>query len=250
VSEIEELRTNGFVVLPALLDPDEIRLIRGQLAPYLAGLLFGRNDFEGFHSERVYALLAKAPAVAALVEHPAVLELVEAVLQPCHLLSALLAINVHPGETAQTLHCDDGYCRIPRPRSPMGVSAIWAMDDFTADNGATELIPGSHLWGDEAPDPADPRIEQIVMPAGSAVVFLGTVLHRGGANRSDATRLGITPQYCEPWIRQIENMALAVPPPVASTFSPRVQGLLGYRIYPPFIGYVDGRDPRRLVTPD
>jgi ectoine hydroxylase-related dioxygenase (phytanoyl-CoA dioxygenase family) len=250
VSEIDDLRSNGFVVLPALLGPEEIELIRGQLAPYLAGQLFGRNDFEGFRSERVYALLTKAPAVAALVEHPAVLELVEAVLQPCHLLSALLAINVHPGETAQTLHCDDGYCRMPRPRPPMGVSAIWAMDEFTADNGATELIPGSHLWGDEAPDPADPRIEQIVMPAGSAVVFLGTVLHRGGANRSDATRLGITPQYCEPWIRQIENMSLAVPPSVASTFSPRVQGLLGYRIYPPFIGYVDGRDPRRLVTSD
>jgi ectoine hydroxylase-related dioxygenase (phytanoyl-CoA dioxygenase family) len=86
------------------------------------------------------------------------------------------------------------------------------------------------------------------MPAGSAVVFLGTVLHRGGANRSDNTRLAITPQYCEPWMRQIENMSLAVPPSVASKFSPRVQALLGYSIYPPFVGYVDGRDPRRLLT--
>ena len=244
---LDELRGNGFVVLRGLVGRDDLAAIRAELAPYLTGRLFGRNDFEGFRSERVYALLAKAPSVATLVEHPVVLALVDAVLQPNYLLSANLAINVHPGETAQTLHADDGYCRIPRPREPMGVSAIWAIDEFTDDNGATELIPGSHKWGDEGADADDGRVQQITMPAGSAVVFMGTLLHRGGANRSNRNRLGITPQYCQPWIRQIETMALAVPPPVASTFSPRVQALLGYSIYPPFIGYVDGRDPRRLL---
>ena len=245
---VKELRDNGFVVLPDLLGSDQLALIREQLAPFLGGRLFGRNDFEGFRSERVYALLAKAPAVAALVEHPAVLDLVDAILHPEYLLSANLAINVHPGETAQRLHCDDGYCHIPRPRAPMGVSAIWAIDGFTEDNGATELVPGSHRWGDGPPKGSTPRVQQITMPAGSAVVFLGTVMHRGGANRSSGTRLGITPQYCEPWIRQIENMTLAVPPSVAATFSPRVQAMLGYSIHPPFIGYVDGRDPRKLLT--
>jgi len=245
---LDVLRREGFVVLPELVDRAELAAIRGELAPYLSGRLFGRNDFEGFRSERVYALLAKSPSTAALVEHPAVLELVGAVLHADYLLSANLAINVHPGETAQAFHADDGYCRIPRPREPMGVSAIWAIDDFTGDNGPTEVIPGSHLWGDEARDP-DPPVHQILMPAGSAVVFLGTLLHRGGANRSNRARLGITPQYCQPWIRQIENMALAVPPAVASTFSRRVQELLGYSIYPPFIGYVDGRSPQRLLSP-
>jgi ectoine hydroxylase-related dioxygenase (phytanoyl-CoA dioxygenase family) len=110
------------------------------------------------------------------------------------------------------------------------------------------VIPGSHTWGDEAPDPSDERAVQITMPAGSVVVFMGTLLHRGGANRSTGTRLGITPQYCQPWIRQIENMTLAVPPSVATAFSPVVQSLLGYSVHPPFIGYVDGRDPRRLLT--
>ena len=245
---LDVLRREGFVVLPELVDRAELAAIRGELAPYLSGRLFGRNDFEGFRSERVYALLAKSPSTAALVEHPAVLELVDAVLHADYLLSANLAINVHPGETAQAFHADDGYCRIPRPREPMGVSAIWAIDDFTGDNGPTEVIRGSHLWGDDARDP-DPPVQQILMPAGSAVVFLGTLLHRGGANRSNRARLGITPQYCQPWIRQIENMALAVPPPVASAFSPLVRALLGYSIHPPFIGYVDGRNPRRLLTP-
>jgi ectoine hydroxylase-related dioxygenase (phytanoyl-CoA dioxygenase family) len=242
-----QLRRDGYVVLPRLVGSDQLAAIRRDLAPYLTGHLFGRNDFEGLRSERVYALLAKAPSVAGLVEHPAVLELVGAILQPNYLLSANLAINVHPGETAQVLHSDDGYCRIPRPREPMGVSAIWAIDDFTGDNGATEVIPGSHTWGDEEPDPGDERIRQITMPAGSAVVFMGTLLHRGGPNCSTVTRLGITPQYCQPWIRPIETMTLAIPPPAVATFSPVVQALLGYSIHPPFIGYVDGRDPRRLL---
>ena len=244
-----ELQRDGYVVLPRVVGAHQLAAIRRELAPFLTGRLFGRNDFEGFRTERVYALLAKAPLVATLVEHPAVLELVGAILQPDYLLSANLAINVHPGETAQALHADDGYCRIPRPREPMGVSAIWAIDDFTEDNGATEVIPGSHTWGDGEPDPDDKRARQVTMPAGSAVVLMGTLLHRGGANRSTGTRLGVTPQYCQPWVRQIENMTLAVPPPVASAFSPTVRALLGYSIHPPFIGYVDGRDPRRLLTP-
>jgi ectoine hydroxylase-related dioxygenase (phytanoyl-CoA dioxygenase family) len=249
ITELEQLRGDGFVVLEGLVGPDQLAAIRAELAPYLAGRRFGRNDFEGFRSERVYALLAKAPSVALLVEHPAVLGLVDEILDPNYLLSANLAINVHPGETPQALHADDGYCRIPRPRQPMGVSAIWAIDDFTYDNGATEVVPGSHAWAEERPDPDGWPVQQIAMPAGSAVVFMGTLLHRGGANRSNRTRLGITPQYCQPWIRQIENMSLAVPPPVASSLSPRVQALLGYSIHPPFIGYVDGRDPRRLLAP-
>jgi ectoine hydroxylase-related dioxygenase (phytanoyl-CoA dioxygenase family) len=248
VDVVNELRRDGYVVLPEVVGAGQLAGIRRELAPFLQGRLFGRNDFEGFHSERVYGLLAKAPSVGALVEHPAVLELVDAILDPNYLLSANLAINVHPGETAQALHSDDAYCRIPRPREPMGISAIWAIDDFTDDNGATEVIPGSHAWGDEKPDPSDERALQITMPAGSVVVFMGTLLHRGGANRSNGTRLGITPQYCQPWIRQIENMTLAVPPSVASALSPLVQSLLGYSIHPPFIGYVDGRDPRRLLT--
>ena len=190
---VDQLENNGFVVLPELVGREELAAIRAELAPHLTGRFFGRNDFEGLRSERVYALLAKAPSVAVLVEHPAVLELVDAILHPNYLLSANLAINVHPGETAQMLHADDGYCRIPRPRAPMGISAIWAIDEFTQDNGATELIPGSHTWAEAGPDAADRAVQQITMPAGSAVVFMGTLLHRGGANRSNRTRLGITP---------------------------------------------------------
>ena len=245
--QLDEIATNGFVVLNDLLEVDTFALIKEQLAPFLSGSRFGRNDFEGFRTERVYALLAKASAVSHLVEHPSVVALLDELLQPAYLLSANLAINVHPGESAQQFHFDDAYCFLPRPRPPLAVSAIWAIDDFTSDNGATEVIPGSHRWGLESPDEDDRRIRHIAMAAGSALVLAGTLWHRGGANRSLRTRLAITPQYCEPWIRQIENMTLAVPPSGVTNLSGRVQALLGYSIHPPFIGYVDGLDPRRLL---
>jgi ectoine hydroxylase-related dioxygenase (phytanoyl-CoA dioxygenase family) len=247
MTTVENLRAQGYVVLPGLLSSAQIDRIKTALARYLGRTLFGRNDFEGFNTERVYALLAKAPVIAELVEHPAVLAILDEVLAPNYLLSANLAIKLYPGETRQRLHFDDGFYRVPRPRPAFGVSAIWAIDAFTAENGATEIIPGSHCWGQEPPAEDDPRIESVIMPAGSVLVFLGTLWHRGGANRSAHPRLAITPQYCEPWLRQIEQQVLAVPPEVAAGYSERIQQLLGYSIHAPFMGYVDGVHPRRLI---
>ncbi|MEZ5559846.1 MAG: phytanoyl-CoA dioxygenase family protein [Pseudomonadales bacterium] len=253
-SQVARIERQGFTILEGVLSAGQLAEIRAQLAPWLQGQLMGRNDFEGFRSERVYALLAKAPAVAALIEHPRTLAIVDALLPRNYLLSAALAINVHPGETAQSWHIDDaggsnGHPAFARPRKPYGISTIWAFDDFTADNGATELVPGSHLWA-ESREPRADEIVQAIMPAGSVVVFAGNLLHRGGANRSSGTRLGITPQYCMPWLRQLENMSLAVPPDAAGGYSERVQSLLGYNIIDPgFMGYVDGRHPRRLIDP-
>jgi ectoine hydroxylase-related dioxygenase (phytanoyl-CoA dioxygenase family) len=247
-SSLEQLQNEGYVVLPDVAGMDLVRRFREELAPYFATAPFGRNDFEGFRSQRLYALITKSRAAAELAAHPAVLDLVDAVLDAPCLLSANIAINVHPGETAQLLHPDDGYCGVPRPRAPLGVSAVWAIDEFTTENGATEVLPGSHLLGSEPVDANDPRIRSIQMSPGSVVVFLGTTLHRGGANRSNGVRLGLTPQYCQPWLRQIENMALAVPPDVVVALPERVQELLGYSIMPPFIGYVDGQHPRRTLT--
>src|SRR5215510_10451709 len=178
MSTVESLRARGYVVIPGLLSGDQIDRIRTALAPYLRGTQFGRNNFEGFRTERVYALLAKAPVVAELVEHPRVLALLDQLLTPNYLLSANLAIQLYPGETRQPLHFDDGFYQIPRPRRAYGVSAIWAIDEFTAHNGSTEIIPGSHLWGEERPAEDDPRIEAMVMPAGSVLVFMGTLWHR------------------------------------------------------------------------
>ena len=246
---LDALGTHGYVVLERAVGENVLGRIQAELAPYLGDdALHGRNDFEGFSTNRVYALLAKAPSVAELVEHVEVMALLDALLLPGYLLSANLAINLLPGETRQSLHFDDGFYRIPRPRPPIGVSAIWAIDDFTAENGATQIIPGSHRWGLERPAEDDERIVSVEMPAGSVVVFLGTLWHRGGANLTDRPRLAITPQYCEPWARPQEQMVLSVGA-AAARYSDRVRSLLGYSIHPPFMGHVNGMHPLRLLDP-
>jgi ectoine hydroxylase-related dioxygenase (phytanoyl-CoA dioxygenase family) len=207
----------------------------------------GRNDFEGLKTQRAYALLKKTRALDPLVAHPRILAVVEAALGPDPLLSACLAVRILPGEKQQIPHFDCGFYPVPRPRASMGVSVIWALDPFTEENGATLVWPASHLWPDgRRPCHEDAPIP-VVMPAGAAVIFDGDLWHAGGANRAREPRLGLTPQYCANWLRGIENMSLAVPPAVVATLSEPLQRLLGYAIRPPFMGYVDGVHPRRLL---
>ncbi|MEM7768336.1 MAG: phytanoyl-CoA dioxygenase family protein [Pseudomonadota bacterium] len=258
---------DGFVVFENVLSPAELAGIEDALDPLLAADIKGRNDFEGLKSNRVYAMLAKAPAFVDLAIHPLALAFAEAELGKSCLLSACLAIRLHPGETVQPWHIDDS-CELPRPRPTTGVSAFWAVSDTTAENGATEVIPGSHLWGNERPEGSitgrtfgdktvrgvddDPGFRadavKLVMPAGSLALAKGTLMHRGGANRSDTPRTIITPQYCAGYMRQLENMVLAVPPEIARTLPPRAQALIGYSIQPPFMGYVDGMHPARTLS--
>ena len=263
-SSREDFDRFGYLIFERVLPQDRVAKIRAALTPHLARDLRGRNDFEGVKTNRVYALLAKSPLFAELVAHPLVLAFVEAELGESCLLSALLAINLQPGETVQPWHFDDGGAKIPRPRPPLGVSTFWTIDDTTELNGATEIIPGSHLWDGEiiegAVNPADftsraadretaDRMDAIkmTMPSGSLAITKGTLWHRGGANRSGRPRLIITPQYCAGWVRQLENMCLAVPAEIANTLPERVRELIGYSIHPPFMGHVDGLHPKRLL---
>ncbi len=258
---------DGYVIFENVLTPEKVAEMRAALQPYLDADVTGRNDFEGLRSNRVYAMLAKSPVFAELVMHPLQLAFVDADLGPSALLSACLAINLQPGETVQPWHHDDSHITHPMPRPSWGVSTFWAIDDMTETNGATEVLPGSHLWAaedfeyalsldaftdknmrDVNDDPA-PRADAVkaVMPSGSLMVAKGTLLHRGGANKSDAPRLIVTPQYCIGWARQLENMVLAVPPEKAAKLPERARELLGYSIHAPFMGYVDGVHPKRLV---
>jgi ectoine hydroxylase-related dioxygenase (phytanoyl-CoA dioxygenase family) len=262
----EQFDSCGYLIFERVLTGEVVDDIRAALQPHLARDLTGRNDFEGFRTNRVYALLAKSPVFAALAIHPLALAFAEAELGTSCLLSAMLAINLHPGETVQPWHTDDGGARMPRPRPPLGISTFWAIDDTTELNGATEIIPGSHLWDDRRIEGASSLADfsskapqagretgdrsdaiKLVMPSGSLAITKGTLWHRGGANRSDRPRLIITPQYCAGWVRQLENMCLAVPAGVAASLPERARELIGYSIHPPFMGHVDGLHPRRLL---
>ena len=250
MSDIETLRRDGFVILRDVLGATELEAITGALRPFEEAQRNGRNNFEGERTKRVYSLAGKGDVFMKLAEQPRVLELVDALLMPNWLLSNLQSIRIFPGETEQPWHADDTFYPVPRPHPTLAVSVIWALEDFDEDNGATEIIPGSHLWGDEHPDARPREIVRAVMRAGSAIVFDGATWHRGGANRSQRTRLGMSPQYCQPWLRPQESQLLIVPPEMARRCSPRGRSMLGYNIHPPFVGQVDGKHPLRLVDPE
>ncbi|OHU46724.1 phytanoyl-CoA dioxygenase family protein [Mycobacteroides chelonae] len=244
-ADLAAMRRDGYVILPDLLTADELDQIRDAVAPLLN--LHGRNGFEGHTTQRVYSVLNKTRACDRIADHPRVLALLDRLFLPNYLLSMLQVINILPGEQAQMLHTDDGFYPIPRPRAGLGAATIWAIDDFTADNGATDIVAGSHLWGDRRPQEAER--EPVVMKAGSCVFFPGTLWHGGGANRTGAARLALTAQYCEPWLRPQEAFTLSMTRDTVRAVSEDIRRMLGYSIHPPFIGQVDGMHPKRLLEP-
>lgn len=266
-SWLDAMNSDGFVVVDGVLNGAALSCQRDALRPWLDAGPNGRNVFEGTLSKRVYAMLAKDPAFAYLVEHPLVLAFVDHFLGTSALLSACLAIELEPGESVQPWHTDDGHIGVPRPHGMFGLSVFWALDDTTEENGATQLLPGSHTWEthrlagfltdddfadkrtpDAGTDPgAHEAIAPLLLTAGSVALVRSDLIHRGGANRSSASRLIVTPQYCAGWARPLETMLLAVPAEKAAVLSERVRQLLGYSVHPPFMGYVDGRHPSRVL---
>jgi hypothetical protein len=246
-ADLAALNRDGYVIWENLLSAEECRQIRQVVRPWLGHT--GRNSFEGRRTQRIYSVLSRTRVCDRLVDNPRVLAVLDRLLMPNYLLSALQAINIQPGETAQLPHHDDGFYPIPRPREPLAAATIWAIDDFTADNGATVVIPGSHRWGKRRPSDED-RALPVVMPAGSCVFFVGTLWHGGGANTTVRERLAVTAQYCEPWLRPMEAFTMSVSREIARTVSDDIRRMLGYSIHPPFVGAVDGLHPLRLLDAD
>ncbi len=257
------LRRDGFTIIPDFLNAHGLAEVRAALAPYL-GSHKGRNGFEGFKTERVYTLVARGAVFEAATADERLMSLLDRFLLPGYLLTASQAISISPGEAAQPVHFDDGFYRMARPRPAISLSMICAVDAFTETNGATDIIPGSHAWSSEQVSgllgvdgvggkptaEIEAMLKPVVMPAGAAVIFQGTLLHRGGANRSNAPRLAFTNQYCEPWARTQENFYLGVPRAQAAAMSPVLKSLLGYNIWPPFMGQVTASHPLKALEPD
>lgn len=262
-----DFNRDGYIVFHNVIGAQDMARVRKALEPHFAKQRTGRNDFEGLKSYREYALLAKGDIFAELAEHPLPMAFTEYEFGLSAIMSAFLAIETHPGETVQPWHCDDDHCRMARPRPSFQVSAFWAIDETNEENGATEIISGSHLWdenlatdllssgafektdiGDVNIDPqAHPDAQSVPLPAGALMLAKGTLYHRGGANKSDGNRLILTPQYSPGWVRPLENMILSTPPEIAAKLPPRVRELIGYSIHPPFMGYVDGMHPQKAL---
>lgn len=208
---------------------------------------------EGIATKRMYNLLARDELFAAMPLHPRILPIVEALLDRGCLLSGMTAIDIGPGEVAQPLHGDDIVmsAHLARPHAPMMVTCMWALTDFTAANGGTRFVRGSHRWAQtpDSPDaPTEIEVEALEAPSGSVMVFHGSLWHGGGPNStSDEWRCGVNVQFCPGFVRQQQNPYLSVPPDTAGRFDDRLLELLGYRLYKGIMGHVDGKSPGEVV---
>lgn len=242
-----ELDRQGYVAIPGVLADDEVRALRAHFTELLADCPTGVNSFLGYRTKRLHGVLGRTRAVDELVTHPLVLAAAEHVIGHC-LLSASVAIEIGPGETAQTAHFDDGIYPLPPGHGEVWVSAHWNLDPYTRANGGTVWYPGTQ--GDRQAGDHLPAGVVLDLPAGSLVIYTGTLWHNGGANQTDRPRLGLVFSYTSSWLRPQETQLLVVPPDKARSLRPELQNLLGYAIRPPFLGYAFGRDPRELLADD
>ncbi len=245
VQDIACLEEEGFVVLENLLNPFERRQLAEELEPWFARTPRCKGDFYGWKTTRVGGLLSKAPIVQRLVLEPRILAIAQTLLRPscdCIQLNLTQGVRVHPGERAQAPHRDEEMWPADTQGRHWLINVMWAVSDFTEANGATRLWPGSHRQNlDRAIDPKASVAGE--MPAGSALVFLGSLTHGAGANRSIAARTGVIVSYCLGWLRTYENQYLAYPRETARLFPEALQELIGYRLHRPNLGGWEGQDP-------
>jgi ectoine hydroxylase-related dioxygenase (phytanoyl-CoA dioxygenase family) len=246
------LRERGVAIVERLA-PDELcDRVESELAPHIAATPTGGDEFTGAHTRRTGALLARAPSSVEMIAHPLVLDVADAVLwekKTTFQLHLTQAITIGPGADAQYLHRDQwcfDFFAFPDDMQ-VEVSTIWSLIDFTEANGATRVIPDSHL----SDDPRGYTLADTVpavMPRGSVVLYTGRTVHGGGPNTSSETRTGVNVDYVLGWLRQEENQYLSVPIEVVRTLPTRVQQLMGYTLGAYALGYVDDvRNPMRLL---
>ena len=240
------LGRDGLVVVEGVIAPAELAVMRADLAGLLESTPSGRTDFEGHSTKRIYGLFAKTRVFDHWATHPVMLGVLDGTIGPAQ-LSAPTGIQIGPGECAQVLHRDDSVYPLPEPHAEVVLNTMWALDDFTLDNGATCFVPGSHRFDLGRRPTADDRVAQAVMPAGSVAFYTGSLWHGGGTNRTGTPRLGVILEYVAAWLRPQENHLIGVPPELMATLPEVLQEMLGYNVYPPFLGYVDGRHPKRYL---
>ena len=247
---LHEIEDQGYTLLDnviseELLDAVSVELLRIERDREIVP---ASNDFEGQKTVRIYNLLAYGAPFSRVPIHPAVLPVVEGVLDDGCLISSVSSISIDSGESAQSIHADDQLIGLKRPHAAIVCNSMWAITDFTEANGATRIVPGSHK-APRSPEFGRQDIESIPaeMQRGSVLVWNGSLWHGGGTNQTDERRVGSAMNYCAGFIRQQENQQLGVPRDVAAKFPKRLQGLMGYGVYRNLIGHINKRDPRELL---
>jgi len=247
---VDLLRRDGGVIVRDLAPAGLIDVCAAELRQSLDGFDDSqRTDFSGAKTLRCGGVLRYAPSCAALIAHRMVLDVADAILLPScadYQLGSTTGIEILPGEADQQLHRDDTPYPIQVAGLELQIGVMWALSDFTAENGATRIVPGSHRFLRAWHRPDLTHWEQAIMPKGSLAFYLGSTWHGGGANRSQSPRSGLINTYCLGWLRSEENHMLEVPPPVARRYDERVRRLLGYTTHGAGhdqLGYFGGDDP-------
>ena len=247
------LRDVGILIVERLVPDDVMDRIEGEIAPDLAAKEPGGGKFFGFRCKRLGGAVGRSQTFAHQLADPILLGLADALLlENCktYQLQISSILQVWNGGELQPLHRDVGVYEPYVERRPGGpeimVSLMWAMTDFTAENGATRLVPGSHLWDNERKATSREEV-QAVMPRGSLAIWRGAILHGMGVNRTDTPRTGLVGGFSAGWLRQEENQYLVCPPEKAQHLPERVQQLLGYKAHSPILGWVEDRDSKLLL---
>lgn len=233
------LDRDGALVLDDLIPRSRVDAVVAELRPFVEATRPGQDVFSGFNTTRTGALAARSPLTRDLIMDPRIHAVCDRVLKPnCdrYQLHLSQVIRIMPGQAAQPIHRDRWAWGAHLKGVEPQLNTIWALTDFTVENGATQVVPGSIDWPDNRQ--AEPgEITQAVMNAGSALVYTGTVFHGGGANASNADRWGLNLTYALGWLRQEENQYLSCPPEIARTLDPALQRLLGYALGGYALGY-------------
>jgi len=239
------MERDGATIIADVIPESTVHQMVGEVMPYIDNTPMGRDDFTGKHTQRTGALVARTPTCRDLIMNQTVLSAARSFLEPFTdkiLLHLTQTIYINPGNPAQALHRDRlaWGTHIPREIEPQ-FNTIWALTDFTKENGATRCVPGSHKWEwDKRAAPEE--VEQAEMTAGSVFLYTGSVLHSGGENRSNSSRLGLNLTYTLGWLRQEENQYLSCPPQIAKDLDPELQDLLGYTQGNYALGYFSDPD--------
>lgn len=245
----EQLRAYGYCIVSNLIPVSTIRALLDDLEERFAQTPFCKGEFYGPHTKRFGSLLTRSPHSEQLVRHPLILELAQLVLRPyCDRfqLNLTQAVEIHPGASAQPQHRDQDMWGGPKGEIEYLINVIWPLTAFTRENGATIVWPRSHL---QQQDYFLSRENAIAaeMDVGSALIFLGSTLHGGGANCSEKPRAGVIVSYCLGWLKPFENQFLIYPPKIAKSFAPELADLVGYAIHRPNLGNVEGQCPSQLL---
>ena len=243
---VDDIRAEGFVVVPDFLDTETVEQLRRNLAPIFDDIGSRSSKEHGQQTIHTHNLLAKTRAVDELLMNDKLLNLIEAILGPDFQISGVAAMRPAPGDRRQHMHRDDGHYPIPYPHPPLIVNTLIALDPFTVENGATEVVPRSHLLTGQV-DQDKPTIS-VEMPVGGLLLWDGALWHRGGGNSTpNSYRRSINLNFNLAWLKQRENQFVGVPPEVVIAMPEKLQALIGYKLTNFGLGTVDYRNPIETV---